>query len=141
MAQNERPDQEPEASSQPPPQPPSKGRQSFSKLRRELSDEELSSPAVQRLLIDEIERLERDSSELKGFRDRYYEADRKSAVLEVENKISKAHEVMYGVCLTMGAASLGFAPNLWSHQPAGYISIAFGIVLIGGGVASRMVRK
>jgi len=141
MEQHERPDQEPAEASQPAEQVPSKGRQSFARLRRELSDEELLSPAVQRLLLDEIDRLERESSELKVFRDRYYDANRKCAVLEEKNKVSKAQEIMYGVCLTMGAASMGFAPSLWSHQPDGYISLAFGIVLIGGGVASRMVRK
>ena len=39
----------------------SKGRRAFSKLRRELTDEELSSPAVQRLLLDDIERLEKEN--------------------------------------------------------------------------------
>jgi len=59
----------------------SKGRRAFSKLRRELTDEELSSPAVQRLLIDDIERLEKENGKLSDYQDSYYTADKKAAVL------------------------------------------------------------
>ena len=65
MAEPERPDQEPAGGGVRPVISAEKGRRSFAKLRRELSDDELSSPAVQRLLIDDIERLEREVAELK----------------------------------------------------------------------------
>lgn len=48
MAETERPDQEPVPPKEPAAAPAEKGRGSFAKLRRELSDEELSSPAIQR---------------------------------------------------------------------------------------------
>lgn len=67
----ELPDTEPQETAEGGPQPVLKGtsgRKSFAKLRRELSDEELSSPAVQRMLIDEIERLDAERTELASFR-------------------------------------------------------------------------
>ena len=45
-----------------------KGRQALSKVRRELSEEESSSPAVQRMLLDDLERLETEASELRESR-------------------------------------------------------------------------
>ena len=97
MPLNEQPDQEPEVKPEVTPTAVVKGRQSFSRVRRELSDEELASPAVQRLLIDEIERLERDCSEFRDYRDRYHTADTKAQILEVRLKKSLAGEIIFGV--------------------------------------------
>lgn len=118
-----------------------KGRRAFINLRRELSDEELSSPAVQRMLVDEIERIEQDNIRLSKFQDLYYEADRESAVLREKLKINLSQEVIFGVCLTVGAALISFAPLLWKHEPLGWISIALGVILIIGGVASKVVKR
>lgn len=118
-----------------------KSRPSFAKLRRELSEEELSSPAVQRLLLDDIERLERQAFELTNYRNRFYETDKRTAVLEQRVKKSVASEIVFGVCLCVGAAALGYAPYVWNNQPSGYVSIAFGLVLIIGGIVSRLVQR
>lgn len=119
-----------------------KGRKAFGKLRRELSDEELSSPAVQRLLLDEIERLEKDNGKLVEYQDLYHEADKKGAVLSEKLKSNIAQDVIFGVCLTIGAALLGLAPSIWSpDKPHGWISIALGVVLIVGGIASKVVKR
>jgi hypothetical protein len=133
--------QEPIVAAPESPPPASKGRQSFSKLRRALSDEELASRAVQRMLVDEIERLETVVGDLGEFRKKYHEADRKCAVLEEKNNIAKDHEILYSVCLTLGAAAIGFARTFWGQQPAGYIFITLGLLLIVGGVASKVAKK
>jgi hypothetical protein len=120
----------------------SKGRRAFRKLRRELSDEELSSPAVQRLLIDDIERLEKENGKLSDYQDSYYEAEKKSAILSEKLKTSVAQEIIFGVCLTIGAALIGLAPSLWSpDKPHGWASIALGVILIIGGIASKVVKR
>lgn len=119
-----------------------KGRKAFSKLRRELTDEELSSPAVQRMLIDDIERLEKETEKLGGYQDRYYGAETKAAVLNERLKVHVAQDVIFGVCLTVGAAILGLAPSLWlPDKPHGWISIVLGLVLIIGGIASKVVKR
>lgn len=120
----------------------SKGRRAFNNLRRELTDEELSSPAVQRLLIDDIERLEKENGKLIDYQDLFYKADKKSAVLDEKLKTNVAQEVVFGVCLTVGAAFLGFTPSLWVLDKShGWISLALGFVLIIGGVVSKVVKR
>jgi hypothetical protein len=118
-----------------------KGRRSLSKVRRELSEEELKSAAVQRMLIDEIERLERENIDLCDYRDKYYESDKRASTLEEKDKERISTQVLFGVCLTVGAALLGYAPSLWQSQPGGWLSIVFGGVLIAGGIASKVVKR
>jgi hypothetical protein len=102
----------------------------------------LSSPAVQRLLIDDIERLEKENGKLGDYQDSYYEADKKAAVLTEKLKTNVAQDVIFGVCLTVGAALIGFAPSIWTPgKPNGWISIALGVVLIIGGIASKVVKR
>ncbi|WP_287591786.1 hypothetical protein ACS18Q_17510 [Vibrio sp. Vf1514] len=116
-------------------------RRSFTKLRRELEEEELNSPAVQKLLIDEIERLERENIDLVNYQDKYYQVDKAKAVLDQKLKTSISQEIISGVCMTVGAASLGYAPTLWAHQPSGWIAIIFGGVLIVGGIIAKAVKS
>ena len=118
-----------------------KTRRPFAKLRRELSDDELTSPAVQRLLLDEIERLDREVSELEKYRTEFHEVDKRCAVVEQRVKKSLGSEIIFGVCLCVGAAALGYAPSVWSHQPSGYLAVAFGSILIVCGVASKLVQR
>jgi hypothetical protein len=134
-------DQEPEETDLLPHTVSIKTRQSFSKLRRELTEDELASAAVQRLLLDEIERLEREVVELSHYRKGFYEKDKQSAILEQRVNKTLASEMIFGVCLCVGAAALGYAPAVWNNQPSGYISIAFGLILIIGGAISRLVQR
>ena len=67
------PDHEPDEDGEP--QGNRKGRQALSNVPRELSEEEISSPAVQRMLLDELDRLETEAGELGEFKDRFYSAD------------------------------------------------------------------
>lgn len=107
-----------------------------------MTDEELSSPAVQRLLIDDIERLEKENGKLSDYQDSYYTADKKAAVLSEQLKTSVAREVIFGVCLTIGAALIGFSPSLWaSDKLHGEISLALGFILIIGGIVSKVVKR
>ena len=107
MDQGDRPDQEPgstealESSTSAP-----KSRQSLSKLRRELSEEELASPAVQRLLIEDLERLERQNAELQDYRVNFHERDKRVGVLEEKIKKSLAGEIVFGVMITVGIVNL-----------------------------------
>ena len=123
------------------PQPIAKGRKSLSKIRRELSDEELSSTAAQRMLVNDIDRLERENVVLCEFRDRFYSMDKKTALLEERAKKSLAGEMIFGACLTIGAAAIGYAPAVWDSQPSGWISLIFGFLLVMVGIVSRGVQR
>ncbi len=132
-------DEEPKTTERAP--PATKKRRSFSKMRRELNEEELSTPAVQKLLLDDIERLESENSSLSKYRDKYYQAKEAAAILEEKGKNNTAIETMFGVCLTVGAAALGFVPSLWSSQPHGWVIAILGAALIIGGIASKVVKR
>ena len=72
LSQHDESDQEPqEAAGQLPATEQTKNanqRRSFANARRELSEEELSTPVLQKLLIDEVERLEAYNNELSSYR-------------------------------------------------------------------------
>jgi len=102
----------------------------------------LQSSAVQRMLIDDIERLEKEKFDLTEYQDKYHNSDKKAAVLEEKLKASVAQEVIFGVCLTVGAAAIGYAPTVWDpNKPTGWIAIVFGVVLIIGGIVSKVVKR
>ncbi|UST83309.1 hypothetical protein [Pseudomonas siliginis] len=140
---NDQPDVEPQESSDSEITTAVKGassRKSFSKLRRELSDEELSSPAVQRMLIDEIERLDSERVDLSVFRNKFHDADRRAGILEERFKSKICIEIIHIACVTVGAAALGFAPSIWTNQPAAMMSLIFGTVLVIAGLAAKAVK-
>lgn len=137
----EPPDQEPQAPTAQAIVPAPKGRQSLARVRRELSEDELASPAVQRLLVEDLERLQHEAVDLGEYRERYHVADKRAAVMEEKLKLSVAGEVVFGVCLSAGAAILGYAPLLWEKQPNGWIAVTLGGLLMVGGVVSRVVRR
>lgn len=116
------------------------GRRSFSKLRRELSDEELASPAVQKMLVDEIERLEEERVELHTFRTKFHDSDKRAAVLEEKFKGKISIEVIHIGCMTVGAAALGYAPSIWEVQPTAWMIAIFGVVLVLAGIGAKAVK-
>ena len=60
--------------------PPQK-RRAFRGVKRDLSEEGLSNPDVNRLLLDDIERLEGEVRELGEFRSRFHDAQSRANVL------------------------------------------------------------
>jgi hypothetical protein len=111
----------------------------YSKLRRELADEDLSNGAVQKLLLGEIDRLEGDKQDLEAYEVRFHEADKERAILSEKLKAEKSHEVLYGICLTIGSALLGVAslPQLGDKW---WLALGMGGVLIIVGVGSKVMR-
>lgn len=137
-------DQEPPGLSPKPGPEPTKGkvrRKALTSLRRELSDKELLSPAVQKLLLDEIDRLEEDNTELAGYRSRFHDADKKAAILQQKQTTSIAHEIISLSCITVGGAAIGYAPSVWASQPTGGVALAFGVVLVLGGIVAKAVKS
>lgn len=133
--------QEPEADEGITTQPAVKGRQSFRQVRRELTEEELSSPAAQRLLLDELDRLEDENTELKGISRRFHEADKRASILDEKLKRHTALDIFSSVALVAGSLALGHAPNVWVvDNVTGSIFLVIGIVMIVGGILSKAVQ-
>ncbi|WP_157604943.1 hypothetical protein [Rhizobacter sp. Root16D2] len=117
-------------------------RKATSMLRRELSEKELTSPAAQRFMLDEIERLDRENTELAGYRNRFHDADKMAAILQEKQNISISHEIVSIACVTIGGALLGYAPSVWPAQPTtGAVALAFGGVLVLGGIIAKAVKS
>lgn len=117
-----------------------KPRKAFSKLRRELSDEELNSTAVQKLLLDNLDQLENKNFELESIQEKYYEVDKDKAVLEEKLKNAQSTEILYTFTLTIGAAIIGLAPTFWSTG-YGAIVLLIGFLLVIGGLTSKFAKK
>lgn len=96
----------------------SKARSAFSKVRRELSDEELSSASVVRLLLDTLERLERQVTEVSKSQERSHQTDIQKAVLEERIRKSIASDIMFGLSLTIGAMLIGLTFFLGHEAPS-----------------------
>lgn len=133
--------QEPETDGDVVTQPVTKGRQSFRQVRRELTEEELSSPAAQRLILDELDRLEEENSELKGISRKFHEVDKRASVLDEKLKRHTALDILSSAALAAGALALGYAPKVWAVDNAtGPIFLVIGVLLITGGIWSKAVR-
>lgn len=111
----------------------------YANVKRELSDEELSSPAVQKLLLNDNYRMEREIEELKIVESKFYQRDKDAAVLEVKLKEATASEVLYTVCETMGSLLAGLSSLYWENR--GWWILIVGIGLVIGGIVFKIVKK
>jgi hypothetical protein len=134
-------DVQPEESGATATQPPlTKSRKALSGLKRELTNEELSSSGAQKMLLEELERLTDENNILSSFREDFHKVDKELAIAKEKQKRNISAEIVSGSCLAIGAAALGFAPAVWSNQPSGWISLAFGIVLTIGGITAKAIK-
>lgn len=117
-----------------------KSRKAFSKLRRELSDEELNSTAVQKLLLDNLDQLQSTNFELEIFEEKFHIVDKQKAVLEEKLKSSQSSEILFTFTLTIGAAIMGLAPTFWTTG-YGWLIIIVGFLLVLGGLISKFVNR
>lgn len=118
-----------------------KGRRSFAKMRRELTEDELSTPAVQKILMDDIERLESENDSLAEYKDKYHEADKLAAILKEGEKRSIAMEIVHGVGLTVGAVLVSSALSTWESQPLGWILLICGAGLFISSIIAKVVKR
>ncbi|THK35654.1 hypothetical protein EHS39_23820 [Ensifer sp. MPMI2T] len=120
---------------------PKGSRRSFQSVRRDLSEEELSAPGVQKMLLDDLERLEEELATAKAFRERFHVADKRAAILEEQLATANANEFLYNGCLMAGSVLLGFAPNVWSNGLVGLYLLIAGVIITGGALFSKWLKK
>lgn len=122
----------------------------YSNLKREISEEDLKTPAVQRILLGEVDKLENKfivieeelkekQAELNSLRMSYHQIDKEKVVLEEKVKKSKSQEILYSFCLSAGSVIIGFAKAVWD-QGLGGIFLALGMFLIIGGIITKAVQ-
>lgn len=111
----------------------------YANVRRALSEEELTSPAVQRLLLSDHDRVERECERLKSFEDEYHKCDKRVAVLEEKLKTSTASEILYTCCVSIGSVLAGVSSIYWNNR--GWLLLCIGIALVIGSVIYKLVEK
>jgi len=111
--------------------------------RRPLTEEEVTSPAVRRFLIAELERLDQQCAELKEFERKYNEQRVEVATLRADARIARWTEIVSFVCLSVGSAGLGAAPSYFAIKDGttlGVMLMVFSLILVLGGIISRVIK-
>ena len=125
--------------------PPTGRRQALRDMARQMTDEEFKSPAVQKMLYDELERCEAERDELREYVKHFHEADKRAAVLEEKLRTSNAFETLSSVGMTVGGAIVGLAPLFWesSHLPNSYgtAALCIGLILISGSAVAKFIKQ
>jgi hypothetical protein len=114
-------------------------RQIFENLTHELNDEDVTSRAAVKLIINRMITAETDRDYFKQFERLYCAAHEKAAVLAEKLRVNKMVEVQFGAGLALAGAAAGFVPVLWDkdHMLPGIICIAYAVVQL---VTSVLVR-
>lgn len=113
-------------------------RKAFSKLALELTDDELKSTGVQKMLLAEISRLESTVAKSESFRTKFYEADKDKAVLIEKEKTFIFSEILYSVSLTLGALLIGLVPSMTSNK---LVIGAIGSLFVVGAIVAKVMKK
>jgi hypothetical protein len=117
-----------------------KSRKALARVQRELSQEDLASPGVQKMLIEELDRAEEENIELKVFQEKFHSADKDLAVSKQKIKGWTAMEIVSTGCIAAGAAAFAYAPEAAKTQYGGWIAVGFGGVLTAIGIAAKAIR-
>lgn len=115
--------------------------QVFQDIKRQLSEEDLSSKGVQKLLLNGLERAESECEILKAYVTRYHDADKQSAILSERIRSVTTIEIMFGIGVGLGGTIMGLAPTFWGDQPKGIIALLIGATLILGASIARVVKR
>jgi len=114
------------------PNPIYKAVRPFEKLARDISEDELRHPGTVRMILNLVDGLDREVKELRGYRDRYYSADKRVAVLESQLRQASTVDILFTVCIGLGVGLMMFAPTT---QGMGIVitleAIGLGLVVTG----------
>ena len=120
---------------------PTGRRQSFSKVRRQMTDEELSSAGLQKLLIDMLEESENECANLKNYVSSYHGADKRAAILGERLLKDNKIDIFFGVGVGLGGAILGLIPFFADDKPLyGVICGFVGLALVTGATIGRIKK-
>jgi hypothetical protein len=111
--------------------------------RKNLSEEDLGTPAARRFLIAEIERLDQRCAELQKMEGHYNDLRVELATLKEQSRSSVWFEIMSYLCFSLGATGLGTAPTYFAingaHDIAWTILIGSAL-LVAGGISARVFK-
>lgn len=118
-----------------------KKNKAFSGLGRELTEDDLSSPAAKKMLLQKIDEYDECAAKLELLEKQYHEKDKLCAVQEEKLVSSTKFDLLYSSCLTLGAAIVGLAPNIDGNAVIKYIILGLGVLLLGIAVYSKLKKS
>jgi hypothetical protein len=81
----------------------------------------------------------RQASQLKQFKEKYHDVDKKWAVLKETIKPVRRNQLLASACLIAGSAGVAAAPSFLSiNQYGWYVFVAVSAMLLIAGVAARI---
>ena len=111
----------------------------YAKVQRLLSEEDMTSPAVQKLLLSENDRMSRELKKLYVLEEKYHARDKDAAILEEKLKKMKGADILYTLCTSGGAALVGFSKAFWDNN--GWVLLVMGFVFVICGVVFKFAKK
>lgn len=122
--------------------PASGRRAAFRDVRRQLTDDELKSSGVQKLLLDMLQEADDEREGLRAYVSAFHTADKTAAVLDIQVKARDALDVFFGVGVGLGGAIIGLVPFFWGVKPEyGIVTGIVGLGLTIGVTVGRGVIK
>lgn len=116
----------------------------FSKLNRELQDEDLNNRGTQRLILNELDKYEDCKKQLEKYRERFYTADKNNAVLSAQLNSSTAFEITNSLMITIGSILIGLTPSILKDGTTYYLTwivCSIGIIALVGGLLAKFITR
>jgi hypothetical protein len=102
-------------------------------------DEKELSIAAKRFIISEINRLVEENRQLKQFKDKYHDADKRLAVLKETVRPFRTNLFLSSACLIAGSAGVAAAPSFLSLSSYGwYVLVGVSAMLLIAGITARV---
>lgn len=121
-----------------------KSKGAFSKISRELTEQDLNSPGTQRLILNELDKYEECKIQLEFYRDKYFERDKTCAVYSQIIKTSKLFEIVCSAMLAIGPALMSLSPSIVDKDGNWYylstIILVLGGVILVSGVLAKLIQ-
>ncbi len=116
----------------------------FSKLNRELQDEDLNNRGTQRLILNELDKYEVCKDQLEKYRERFYTVDKDNAVLRAQLNSSTAFEITNSTMITIGSILIGLTPSVLKDGVTYYLTwivLSIGVLALIGGLIAKFVNR
>lgn len=116
----------------------------FSKLKRELQEEDLSNRGTQILILNELDKYAVCKKQLEQYRDKFHSADKENAVLRARISSSTFFEITNSALLTIGSILVGLTPSVLKDGKPFYLTwviLSIGIVALVGSIATKFLNK
>ena len=111
----------------------------FVNIKRDLNEDDLKNPAVQRLLLSDNDKLEHQVHKLELINEKFHILDKECAVLREQLNKNTAFEIIFTTCIAIGSALCGISGLYWTQK--GYILLLIGLGLTFGGILAKIFKK